>query len=184
MRDLARGRPPSALSGNAVNVMLDGSRAGELAQILPVAAAAAPDARQQDSLMFAYAGVLSRLGRCEQAVSLFEAVGRRQRVPAIGLEAQAGAASCALRLGQAALDGGSADRAETWFLRAASQADETPAGRAAYLGLGDVRYGRGDVAGAVEAYQRALGAGAPGDSLATVARERLNRIGNAGTVFP
>jgi tetratricopeptide (TPR) repeat protein len=134
--------------------------------------------------MFAYAGVLARLGRCEPAVSLFEAVTRRQRVPAIGAEAEAGAASCALRLGQAALAGGNADRAENWFLRAVSQADDTPAGRAAYLGLGDVRYARGDLVGAVEAYQRALGAGAPGDSLAAVARERLNRIGDAGTAFP
>jgi tetratricopeptide (TPR) repeat protein len=184
MRELARDRPPSALSGQAVRALLEGSRPAELAQVLPVAAAAAPDARQQDSLMFAYAGVLARLGRCESAVSLFEAVSRRQRVPAVADDAAAGAAGCALRLGQAALGGGSPDRAESWFLRAVSQADDTPTGRAAYLGLGDVRAARGDVAGAAEAYQRALGAATPGDSLAAVARERLNRIGNAGTVFP
>jgi tetratricopeptide (TPR) repeat protein len=171
------------LSGQALQGLLEGSRPAELVQVLPAAAAAAPDARQQDSLMFAYASALARLGRCEPAVAVYEAVARRQRVPAIGLEAQSGAAACALRLGQAALDGGSADRAESWFLRAASQADDSPVGRAAYLGIGDVRLARNDYLGAVEAYQRALGSGAPGDSLAEVARERLNRIGNAGSVF-
>jgi tetratricopeptide (TPR) repeat protein len=184
MRDLAPDRPASALAGQAVSALLEGSRPAELAQVLPAAAAAAPDARQQDSLMFAYASTVARLGRCETAISLYEAVARRQRVPGIGDEAQTRAAGCALRLGQAALDGGSPDRAEHWFLRAVSQADDTPVGRAAYLGIGDVRFARGDYAGAVEAYQRAVGSATPGDSLAGVARERLNRIGNAGTVFP
>jgi tetratricopeptide (TPR) repeat protein len=184
VRELARDRPPSALAGQAVEGLVEGSRAAELLTVLPVAAAGAPDARQQDSLMFAYASVLARLGRCEPAVAVFEAVARRQRVPSIRTEAEVGAAACALRLGQQALEGGRADRAEIWLLRAASQADDSPVGRAAYLGIGDVRFARGDYVGAAEAYQRALGAGAPGDSLATVARERLNRIGNAGTVFP
>jgi tetratricopeptide (TPR) repeat protein len=184
IRELAKGRPPSALAGQAVQGLVEGARAAELVTVLPVAAAGAPDARQQDSLMFAYASVLARLGRCEPAVAVFEAVARRQRVPAIRDEAEAGAAACALRLGQQALEAGRHDRAELWLLRAASQADDAPVGRSAYLGLGDVRFARGDYVGAAEAYQRALGAGAPGDSLAAVARERLNRIGIAGTVFP
>lgn len=185
VRELARDRPPSPLAGRVVQDLGgDGAPAAELLAVLPAAAAGAPDARLQDSLMFAYAGVLARVGRCETALDVYEAVARRQRVPGVASQAETGAAGCALRLGQAALDGGQADRAEEWFQRAASQADDSPVGRAAYLGIGDVRYARGDVAGAVEAYQRALGSAQQGDSLARVARDRLNRIGNAGTVFP
>jgi tetratricopeptide (TPR) repeat protein len=184
VRELAKDRPPSALAGQAVQGGADGARAAELLAVLPVAAAGAPDARLQDSLMFAYASVLARAGRCEAALAVYEAVARRQRIPVLLSDAEAGAAACALRLGQAALDGGRPDRAETWFQRAASRADDSPVGRAAYLGIGDVRFARGDYIGAVEAYQRVLGAGERGDSLAAAARERLNRIGNAGTVFP
>jgi tetratricopeptide (TPR) repeat protein len=185
VRELARDRPPSPLTGRVVQDLGgEGARAAELLAVLPAAAAGAPDARQQDSLMFAYASVLGRMGRCEAALGVYEAVARRQRAPGVVPRAQDGAARCALRLGQDALEGGRADRAEEWFRRAASQADDTPVGRAAYLGIGDVRYARGDYVGAVEAYQRALGSASQGDSLARVARERLNRIGNAGTVFP
>jgi tetratricopeptide (TPR) repeat protein len=185
VRELAKDRPPSPLAGRVVQDLGgEGARATELLAVLPAAAAGAPDARLQDSLMFAYGSVLARTGRCESALGVFEAVARRQRVPGVAARAEGEAATCALRLGQAALDGGRMERAEEWFRRAASQADDTPVGRAAYLGLGDVRYGRGDYVGAVEAYQRALGSAAQGDSLARVARDRLNRIGNAGTAFP
>lgn len=184
VRELARDRPPMTLAGHAVRGLVAGAPAGEVLAVLPVAAAGAPDARLQDSLMYTYATLLARVGRCEAAVAVFEAVARRQRAEAIVPQAEAGAAGCALRLGQVALDRGQPERAEAWLQRAASQADDSPVGRAAYLGLGDVRFARGDVLGAAEAYQRVLGGAAPGDSLAAVARERLNRIGAAGTVFP
>jgi tetratricopeptide (TPR) repeat protein len=184
VRELAPDRPLTVYAGLAVQGMLDGGRAADVVAVLPAAAATAPDARQQDSLMFVYASFLARLGRCEAAVPVFEAVARRQRAAAAADEAERGAAACALRLGQSALDSGRPERADEWFRRAASQAGDSPIGRAAYLGLGDVRFARGDVLGAAEAYQRVLIGAAPGDSLANAARDRLNRIANAGTVFP
>ncbi|HET7039195.1 MAG TPA: hypothetical protein VFH97_04865, partial [Gemmatimonadales bacterium] len=52
VRELARDRPPSPLAGRVVQDMGD-ARPAELLAVLPAAAAGAPDARQQDSLMFA-----------------------------------------------------------------------------------------------------------------------------------
>ena len=57
-------------------------------------------------------------------------------------------------------------------------------GRQAYLGLGDVLFGRGDYPGAAEAYESVLFGAEPGDSLAAVAYERLNMLGQAGTGIP
>ena len=71
--------------------------------------------------------------------------------------------------------------AEDWFRRAALEAGDSPLGRAAYLGLGDVMLARSDYAGAAEAFQRALLNAPPGDSVADVARQRLSTISNAGT---
>jgi tetratricopeptide (TPR) repeat protein len=152
--------------------------------VLPYAAAGASDARQQDSLMYAYAQALTRIGRCQQAVAVFEGVARRQRAADLASAAADGAAACAIRLGRGALDGDRPDEAEQWFRRAVTQADDAPAGRAAYVGLGDVMYARGDLSGAAEAYQRALAGAVPGDSIAELARQRLNRIGSAGTALP
>lgn len=160
----------------------EGIGAGDL-PLLPVAAANAPDARQQDSLMFAYGQALARTGRCEHAVGVFEALARRARVP-VGERAAAGAALCALRVAQAHLGAARYDPAEQWFRRAVTLGEGAAAGRAAYLGLGDVLRARGDLIGAVHAWERVIAGAASGDSLAEGARARLNAIANAGTVQP
>jgi len=160
----------------------EGVGAGDL-PMLPVAAANAPDARQQDSLMFVYGLALSRTGRCEHAVGVFEALARRARLP-VGERAMAGAALCALRVARGHFDAERYDPAEQWFRKAVTLGEGASAGRAAYLGLGDVLRARGDLMGAVNAWERVITGAAPGDSLAEGARSRLNAIANAGTVPP
>ncbi len=184
IRELASDRMAGGLGAQLATMAADAGHPADAVPVLPYAAAGASDARAQDSLMYAYADALRRIGRCQQAVAVFEGVARRQRATALVAAAAAGAATCALRLGRGALDGDRSDEAEQWFRRAVSQADDTPAGRAAYVGLGDVMYARGDLTAAAEAYQRALAGAAPGDSIADLARQRLNRIGSAGTALP
>jgi tetratricopeptide (TPR) repeat protein len=184
VRELASNRIAGALGPQLAAMAGDLGRPVDAIPLLPYAAAGAPDARQQDSLMFAYGDALTRVGRCQQAVAVFEAVARRQRAAGLVAAAAGNAASCALRLGRGALDGDRADEAEQWFRRAVAQAGDAPAGRAAYVGLGDVMVARGDLVAAAEAYQRALTGAAAGDSIAALARERLNRIGSAGTALP
>lgn len=180
LRDLETGRSLGPYA--SILAADDEVAAGDL-PLLPVAAANAPDARQQDSLMFAYGQALARAGRCERAVGVFEALSRRQRLPG-GDRATAGAALCALRVARAHLGAARYDPAEQWFRRAVTLGEGAPAGRAAYLGLGDVLRARGDLLGAVNAWERVIGGAAPGDSLAEGARARLNAIANAGTVPP
>ncbi|HKI94525.1 MAG TPA: tetratricopeptide repeat protein [Gemmatimonadales bacterium] len=152
--------------------------------LLPYAAAAAPDARRQDSLMYLYGVALVRAGRCGQAVPVFESLLRRQRDPAVQGDAARGAASCALTLGRNSLNSGQPSDAADWFRRAATEAPDTPEGRAAYVGLGDVMFAQGDFAGAADAYQRAMAGAAPGDSIAQIAAEHLNRLAQPGTPNP
>lgn len=160
----------------------EGIGSGDL-PLLPVAAANAPDARQQDSLMFVYGQALARVGRCEHAVDVFEALARRARLP-VGNRATAGAALCALRVARNHFSAARYDPAEEWFRRAVTLGSDQAAGRAAYLGLGDVLRARGDLIGAANAWERVIAGAAPGDSLAEGARRRLNAIANAGTVQP
>jgi tetratricopeptide (TPR) repeat protein len=150
------------------------------AALLPIAAANAPDARQQDSLMYLYAQALAGSGRCTEAVPVFEALTRRGRLAAV-TEASRGAALCALQEGRAHLAGTRYSPAEDWFRRAITLGEGTPIGRAGYLGLGDVLKARGDLMGAVTAWERVLADAAPGDSLAEGARARINAIAAPGT---
>lgn len=183
LRELAPGRALGALALQLARTTADAAPADQLA-VLPLAAANAPDARAEDSLMYAYGQALVRVGRCDQAVAIFEGLVRRQRATGVLPGATAGALSCAVRLGRADLQGGRLERAEDWFRRAVVHGDDSPLGRSAYLGLGDVMVARGDLVGAAEAFQRVLADALPGDSVAAEARERLNRLANAGTVFP
>lgn len=176
LRDLETGRSLGPYASDLATLD-DGSDLG----VLPIAAANAPDARQQDSLMFTYALALARTGRCEQAVGLFEALARRARLP-IEERAMTGAALCALRVARTHLDAARYDPAELWFRRAVTLGEGAVAGRAAYLGLGDVLQARGDLFGAVTAWERVIAEAAPGDSLAENARSRINTIGSPGTV--
>lgn len=183
LQQLAPTRALGTFAGELAAALGESPQPSEALAVLPYAAAAAPDARALDSLMYGYAVVLVRAGRCEAALPVFEALLRRGRAPAVLSEAQRRAAACALGLGRRALDASAPARAETWFLRVVGVAGDTRVGRAAYVGLGDVMFARGDFGGAVEAYQRAMTGVPLGDSIAVLARERLNRIGDAGTVI-
>lgn len=152
--------------------------------LLPYAAAAAPDARRQDSLMYVYGTLLAATGRCQDALPIFESLVRRQREPTALAGAQRAGASCALQLGRQALAAGQPSQAETWFRQAATDAESTPEGRAAYVGLGDVMFAQGDFQGAAEAYQRAMLNAPPGDSIAAIAADHLNRLAQPGTPLP
>lgn len=144
--------------------------------LLIYAAAGAPDARILDSLMFGYARLLGRLGRCADAVPLLESLVRREREPVIVAEAEERVALCALSLGHEALDRGTPTEAEQWFQLAATGGGNTPAARLAYLGLGDVKFALGDYAAAAEAYFRAMEGAALSDSIAAMAVEKLNAL--------
>jgi tetratricopeptide (TPR) repeat protein len=180
MRELGTGRSARPFAAELVKAA---EGASDAVAILPIAAANAPDVGQQDSLMFVYAQALARIGRCDQAVTVFEGLARRARIP-MASGAPAAAALCALRVARDNLEAGHTDPAEQWFRRAVTLGEGSVAGRAAYLGLGDVLKARGDFAGAAVAWERVIADAAPGDSLAERARERLNAIANPGTVIP
>jgi hypothetical protein len=184
LRELAANRALGGFAGELVAALGDAPQPADALAVLPYAAAGAPDARAQDSLMYRYALALARAGQCVPAVNVFESLVRRRRAPEVIPGAEQAAGSCALRLGRRALDRNEPSTAEVWFLRAVTNAGNRPIGRAAYVGLGDVMFARGDFFGAVEAYQRAMLGAGRGDSIAAVARERLNLIANAGTVIP
>jgi tetratricopeptide (TPR) repeat protein len=179
MQRVAPGRGVGPFAGELARSLGAVPGSPEVLAVLTLAAAGATDARTQDSLIFEYAVVLRRLGRCEQAVSILESVVRRERVPAVIADARRELARCALALGARALDQGRPQAAEQWFQRAALGAGSGPSERAAYVGLGDVRLAQGDFGGAAEAYQRALEGALPSDSIARIAAERLNMIGRA-----
>jgi tetratricopeptide (TPR) repeat protein len=183
LRSVAPGRALGAFARQMAQTAGSEPRTAEALNVLPYAAAAAGDARREDSLMFVYAVALERFGRCEQAVPVFEAVARRKREPAVTAQARRSVTSCALFLGRRALDSGRAERAEEWFRRAAAGDEREAVARAAYIGIGDVLFARGAFAEAAEAYQRALADAPPGDSLAQIAAERLNQVANAGAVI-
>jgi tetratricopeptide (TPR) repeat protein len=92
--------------------------------------------------------------------------------------------ACGLLAGRRALDEGQPSLAESWFRKAIAAGGDDAGTRAAYIGLGDVLFAQGDYVGAAEAYLRALEGLSPGDSLHTVASERLNAIANAGRIIP
>lgn len=160
----------------AVSVLGTLPQGEEALAVLLHAAAGAPDARVQDSLMLAYGRVLDRTGKCQDAVVVYESLVRRERSPQASQAARSALVSCALRLGRRALDDGQPTAAEPWFALAASQAGDTPEGRVAYLGLGDVRFALGDALGAIEAYEQARAGTVPGDSIYALVAQRLNVI--------
>ncbi len=176
LQTVAPGRALGAFAGEMAATAGDVARTPEALRVLIYAAAAAPNARSQDSVMYTYGSVLRRLGRCQAASDVFESLVRRQRDPMITRDARWGLVRCALAIGQRALDGGQPSLAEQWFERAATSGGNTPETRSAYLGLGDVRFALGDVRGAIEAYERARVGLRPGDSVYAIVSERLNRI--------
>ncbi len=185
LRQAAPGRALGSFAQQLAREIGDGRPSEDVLSVLAYAAAAAPDARLLDSLMFTYAAVLRQLGRCEEAVPVYEGLVRRQREPAVRESARGGLGYCAMIIArrfhgdlQLPLS------AEEWYRRAIRGAEGTGYGRQAYLGLGDVLFARGDYPGAAEAYESVLFEAAPGDSLAEVAYQRLNMLGQAGTGIP
>lgn len=174
--------PDRRLGEFAVGVALDEARSGNTAEaleLMPYAVAAA-EGGMADSVLFVYAELLERVGRCRDAAGVYEGLLRRPGSGQLNERAQSGMARCALRQGRAALARGEPQRAEGYFRRAASPVVPRQLARAAWLGLGDVRYALGDLAGAVEAYEQARGGrSADADSIARVAAQRLNAIGSA-----
>ena len=176
---LERVAPEAVLGGfapEAVAVLGNLPQGEEALTVLLHAAAGAPDARIQDSLMLVYGRVLDRMGNCVGASVVYESLVRRERAPSVAATARSGLVNCALRLGRAALDRGQPTSAAPWFELAASRAGDEPEGRVAYLGLGDVRFALGDVLGAIDAYEQARAGTIPGDSIYALVAQRLNRI--------
>lgn len=179
---LGAGRPLGAYAGIVATDAMAQGRPADAVALLPAAVAAAADSRTADSLLYAYGMAAAALHQCDTAVAAFDAVIRRNRDPDVVGDAQTGLAGCALIAGQAALAAGRAGDAEGFFRSAAEAGAGTDVGRAAWIGLGDVQLARGDLAGAAESYRRATQGGAPGDSLSTLARQKLGAMGNAGAM--
>lgn len=184
LRVLAPERP---LGVYARVVAVDAAERGRIAEaraLLPPAIAAATDDRSADSLLYAYGLVAARARDCAVAMPAFETVLRRGREPAVMDGAREGIGLCALLEGQRHLQAGRAAEAEDWFRRASAPGAAPDVARAAFLGLGDIRLAQGDVAGALESYQRVLQDGVPGDTLSLRAQERVSAVGRADAPAP
>ncbi len=182
LREIAPGR---ALGRYARGVALDAAERGDTTTalaLLPSAAAAASDAHSADSLLYVYGLTAVRVRDCSTAVVVFDGLIRRGRAPEVLEGAREGLGLCALVQGQVALEAGQPGIAEDWFRRATAPGASRDVGRGAFLGLGDVRLAQGDVVGALLAYQQAVAGGAPGDTIAQRAREKLNALGRAEDV--
>lgn len=177
LRQLAPDRPLGRYARLAAIDAADQGKTDEALALLPTAAAAAPDARSADSLLFAYGLMAVRARDCARALPVFEGVIRRGRAPEVIDGAREGLGLCALVEGQLALERGEPLAAEDWFRQAASPGSTQDVQRGAFLGLGDVRLAQGDVVSALLNYQQALSGGAPGDTIAQRAREKLNALG-------
>ena len=185
LRTAAPGRALGSFAQELARGVRDGAASEDALSVLISAAAAAPDARQLDSLMYTYAAVLRQLDRCEESVPVFESLLRRRREPAVIDAARRGLGYCALMIAREFHgDQQLPLSAEEWYRRAIRGAEGTVYARQAYLGLGDVLFARGDYPGAAEAYESVLFNAEPGDSLSAVANERLNMLGQAGTRIP
>ena len=182
LKQIAANRAIGTFAGALARGIMESGSTADAMVVLPAAAAAASDARAQDSLMLQYARALSRASRCQEAAPVFEALARRQRDPGVIRAAEQGFLQCTLSLGREAVDSGRPQDAEEWFRRGMADAGDSPLVRAKYLGLGDVMLAKGDFAGAADAYLRAMQNAAPGDSIAERAREKLANLSNAGTV--
>ncbi|MEE9534611.1 MAG: hypothetical protein V3W06_09330, partial [Acidimicrobiia bacterium] len=156
MRAVAPGRALGAFAREVAVGWGENSSPAEAISVLPYAAASASDARLQDSLMYAYSVALARLNRCEEGIPVFESLLRRRRAPSIQSDARVRVASCTLGLGRREHNRGSPDAAEAWFCRTIELGNNNYAARAAYLGLGDVWFSRGDFMGAREAFLKAM----------------------------
>jgi tetratricopeptide (TPR) repeat protein len=185
LRQVTPGRALGSFAPQLAREVSAGQPSEDVMSVLTYAAASAPDARLLDSLMYTYASVLRQLGRCEESVPVYESLLRRRREPAVVDAARRGLGYCGTLVarqfhGELQLP----LSAEEWYRRTIRGAEGTVYARQAYLGLGDVLFARGDYPGAADAYESVLFGAEPGDSLATVAYDRLNTLGRAGTDIP
>jgi len=183
LQSIAPGRAVGGYAQHLASVLGTMQPSPEALNVLTFAAASAPDAGTQDSLVAVYGDMLRRMGRCEAAIPVFESLLRRQRLVEQTGTVQSQLVACALALARNAHDAGQPTAAERWFRLAATRGGTTPAGRLAYLGLGDVLFGLGDVTGAIQAYEQARAGLFPGDSVFTVVTGRLNQLGGAEGPF-
>lgn len=181
--EVSEGRALGGFALELAGTLGESPRSPDALPVLLFAAAAAPDAAQQDSLMFEYASVLRRLERCNQAVPVYESLVRRQRRRVLTQQARREGVTCALRVGTSELDRGVPQQAAEWFVRAASIGGDTNFGRQGYVRLGDVRLALGEYDQALAAYERAILGLSQADSLYRVVSDRINAIANAETVF-
>lgn len=181
LQQIAPGRALGAFAREIASQVGDAPPSEEVLSVLVAAAAGAPDARLQDSLVYKYSVVLRRLGRCEEALPVLEGLLRRQREPAVLESARQDLGFCALRLGMESLDQGRPLSAEAWFQRAVAGSSTTQHGRMAYIGLGDVLFARADFSGAAAAYESAFVGGTPNDSISVAAAARLTVVERVGT---
>ncbi|MDH5643924.1 MAG: tetratricopeptide repeat protein [Gemmatimonadota bacterium] len=161
--------------------LVDDPTSSEVLGILPYAAAAAPDARTQDSIMYDYGLAFLRLERCGDAAKVLEGVARRGRYSDREADARTTSALCNLELGRAELRRGNQRAAADLFDRAADIGGAGSAGRTASLELGNVRYSLGEWEGAREAFLRVIEtARTSDDDLAEAAREGLEKLRRGG----
>jgi tetratricopeptide (TPR) repeat protein len=150
-------------------------------RLLPAAAAGATDARVRDSLVYEYARVMVRAGNCDGAVTVFESLVRRNRNQEISDHARTDLARCALESGNRQLLEGHPSEAVSWFERAIIGGGDSEFAVAAYIGLGEALFARGDFSEAFEAYLAVLSIAEPTDPLYRQAIDKLNDIGDAET---
>ena len=183
LRDIA----PDRLAGRHALALwrMGGLDPQEAQMVLPYAAAAAPDAGVADSVLTSYGEALASTTACDQAMRAFQGVERRSHVAGLLARADSGIAACGLLLGHQALTVNQPWVAEKWFLAVLAADSSGVGGRRARLGLGDLRLTEGDVLGAALMYQQVVATGASGDSLGTLAAQKLNALaGQSGDSGP
>ncbi len=184
LRHVIPGRALGDFAGQLALDVREAPPSDDVLSVLLFAAAGAPDARLQDSLMFEYATTLRRLGKCVEAVPVLESLMRRQMEPAVIGRSRDALGFCAYNLGERARDANLPLNAEEWYLLAIRRAGSTQYGRRSYLGLGDVLFARGEFVAAGVAYESALLGGQPDDAISQTALAKLNMVERAGTGIP
>ena len=173
LRDVAPERLAELGSG-LLSALDDPPRPAEADHAL--AAAAASQGAQADSLVAAWADASARAGRCDVASRAYEALRRRQATSAIVRGARRGQAGCQVESGRAALAAGQLDQAEAAFRAAIAIGVPDSTVRLAWLLIGDARWAAGDTAVAIESYRKAV-LGADEDSpIVRRARDQLQKL--------
>jgi tetratricopeptide (TPR) repeat protein len=184
LREVVPGRALGDFAGELAAGASEAAPSEDVLSVLLYAAAGAPDARLQDSLMYGYAATLRRLGRCEEAIPVFESVMRRQMERSVLEDARYALGYCCYSLGERARDENLPLSAEEWYLLAIRRAGSTEYGRRSYLGLGDILFARGEFVGAAAAFESALLGGQANDAISQMALAKLNMVERAGTGIP